>query len=239
MHRLFFHGREYQFMSIFQKIVTPQNFLFLLTCAKETIIIAFFSLIFGTILGVLSAAAKMSKSKMLRAISTVYVEVFRGTPMMLQITLFYLAGPVLTKALFGFSFTPSARIVGIIAMSINSGAYTTELFRGAIQSIDKGQWEASKALGLSYKQMMRFVILPQSFKRILPPWISEFITLLKDTSLLASIGAFELMKGANVLGGRYYNFLIPLFMAAGIYLIMTLTISFFANKLEKRLAESD
>lgn len=239
MHRLFFHGREYHFMSIFEKIFTWQNLMFLLDCTKTTIFIAFFSLIFGTILGVLSAAAKMSKSKILRAISTVYVEVFRGTPMMLQITLLYLAGPVLTKAWAGFSFTPNPAIVGIIAMSINSGAYTTELFRGAIQSIDKGQWEASKALGLSYKQMMRFVILPQSFKRILPPWISEFITLLKDTSLLTSIGAFELMKGANVLGGRYYNFLIPLFMAAGIYLVMTLTISFFANKLEKRLAESD
>jgi len=226
-------------MTIFEKIVTVPNWLFLINCAKMSIFVAVCSLLFGTILGLLSAAAKMSKSIILKAISTVYVEIVRGTPMMLQVTLFYIAGPIFTKAYFGYSFTPNPFLVGIIAISINSGAYSTELFRGAIQSIDRGQWEAARALGLSYKQMMRHVILPQSFKRILPPWINEFITLLKDSSLLSSIGAVELLKGANVIGGRFYNFLIPMFMATCIYLVMTLTISYFANKLERRLAESD
>ena len=226
-------------MTIFEKIVTLPNWIFLLECTKMSIFVAVCSLFFGTILGLLSAAAKMSKNAVFRVISTIYVEIIRGTPMMLQITLFYIAGPIFTKAVLGYSFTPNPFLVGIIAISINSGAYSTELFRGAIQSIDKGQWEAAKALGLSYRQMMQFVILPQSFKRILPPWINEFITLLKDSSLLSGIGAVELLKGANVLGGRFYNFIIPMFMATCIYLVMTLTISYFAGKLEKRLAESD
>lgn len=226
-------------MSIYEKIITPENLLFMLNAAKMSLVVAMCSLTFGTILGVLSAAAKMSRHKPLRWLANIYVELFRGSPMMLQILFFYLAGPMIVKAITGSVFTPNPFVVGIVAISINSGAYTTELFRSAIQSIDKGQWEASKALGLSYKQMMRFVILPQSFKRILPPWISEFITLLKDSSLLSSIGAIELLHSAQILGGRFYNYIIPLLMATAMYLVMTLTISYFANKLERKLAASD
>lgn len=226
-------------MSIYEKIITPENLLFMLNAAKMSLVVAMCSLTFGTILGVLSAAAKMSRHKPLRWLANIYVELFRGSPMMLQILFFYLAGPMIVKAITGSVFTPNPFVVGIVAISINSGAYTTELFRSAIQSIDKGQWEASKALGLSYKQMMRFVILPQSFKRILPPWISEFITLLKDSSLLSSIGAIELLHSAQILGGRFYNYIIPLLMATAVYLVMTLTISYFANKLERKLAASD
>ena len=226
-------------MSIYQKIITPDNILFMLNAAKMSLVVAICSLTFGTILGILSAAAKMSRHKPLRWLSTAYVELFRGSPMMLQILFFYLAGPMIAKSITGTVFTPNPFVVGIIAISINSGAYTTELFRSAIQSLDKGQWEAAKALGMSYKQMMRFIILPQSFKRILPPWISEFITLLKDSSLLSSIGAIELLHSAQVLGGRFYNYVIPLLMATVMYLVMTLTISYFANRLERKLAASD
>lgn len=226
-------------MNIYQKIFTWTNISYMLEGAGYSLIIAICALFFGSTLGMLSAMAKMSKHKVLRGIANVYVEVFRGSPMLLQILLFYLCGPIITKSLFNFVFTPNPFVVGAIAISINSGAYTTELFRSAIQSIDKGQWEAAKSIGLNYKQTMRFVILPQSFKRILPPFINEFIVLIKDSSLLSSIGAVELLRSAQVLGGRYYNYLIPMLLATAMYLVMTLSISCFAQRVERRLAESD
>ena len=129
--------------------------------------------------------------------------------------------------------------MGTIAIAINSGAYSTELFRSAIQSVDKGQWEAAKTIGLTHKQTLREIILPQAFKRILPPYINEFIVLIKDSSLLSTIGAAELLQRADVLGAKFYNYLLPLLFATVAYLVMTLTISYFARRLERRLAESD
>ena len=226
-------------MELFLKIATPQTLMYMLKGAGASLVVAGFALFFGSVLGLISAACKMSRFKVLRAIATVYVEVFRGTPMMLQIMILCLCGPIFTRALFGFVYTPNPFIVGTIAVSINSGAYTTELFRSAIQSIDKGQWEAAQTIGLDYFQTMRYVILPQSLKRILPPFVNEFIVLIKDSSLLSTIGAVELLQTATVIGGQYYNYLIPLSLATVMYLVMTLTISHFARKLERRLAESD
>ena len=226
-------------MELFLKIATPQTLMYMLKGAGASLVVAGFALFFGSVLGLISAACKMSRFKVLRAIATVYVEVFRGTPMMLQIMILYLCGPIFTRVLFGFVYTPNPFIVGTIAVSINSGAYTTELFRSAIQSIDKGQWEAAQTIGLDYFQTMRYVILPQSLKRILPPFVNEFIVLIKDSSLLSTIGAVELLQTATVIGGQYYNYLIPLSLATVMYLVMTLTISHFARKLERRLAESD
>ena len=207
--------------------------------ARYSLQIAICALAGGSVLGLLSAMAKMGKHKIPKLIANVYVEVIRGTPMMLQILLLYLGGPVVTKALFHYVYTPNPVLVGTIAVAINSGAYTTELFRSAIQSVDKGQWEAAKTIGLSHKQTMREIILPQAVKRILPPYINEFIVLIKDSSLLASIGAAELLQRADVLGAKFYNYLVPLLFATVSYLVMTLTISYFARKLERRLAESD
>ena len=226
-------------MDLFLKIATKGTIEYMLLGAGASLLVAVCALVFGSILGLISAAFKMSRFKVLRAIATAYVELFRGTPMMLQIMIFYLCGPIFTRVLFGFVYTPNPIVVGIVAVSINSGAYTTELFRSAIQSIDKGQWEASKTIGLNYMETMRYVILPQALKRILPPFVNEFIVLIKDSSLLSTIGAVELLHTATVIGGKYYNYLIPLTMAAVVYLVMTLTISYFARKLERRLAESD
>ncbi len=207
--------------------------------AGYSLLIAICALIGGSVLGLLAAMGKMSKRKIPRTIANVYVEVIRGTPMMLQILLLYLGGPVITKALFHFVYTPNPVLIGTIAVGINSGAYTTELFRSAIQSVDKGQWEAAQTIGLSRIQTLKEIILPQAFKRILPPYINEFIVLIKDSSLLASIGAVELLHSADVLGAKYYNYLLPLLFATVAYLIMTLNISHLARKLERRLAESD
>ncbi|MBC3517299.1 amino acid ABC transporter permease [Neobittarella massiliensis] len=226
-------------MEMIQKIVTAENLIFMLKAAGLSVVIATASLLFGTILGVLGAAAKISKSKLLRGIATVYVEVIRGTPMMLQILFFYLGVPAIMRAITGTPINPSVYLIGIVAISINSGAYSTELIRSAIQAVDRGQWEASKSLGLSYGKMMRYIILPQAFKRIVPPLVSEFITLIKDSSLLSTIGVVELLQSAKVLGARFYNYVIPLLLASVVYLAMTLTISHFSKRLERRLAESD
>lgn len=226
-------------MSVIEKIFTAENLLYMLKGAGFSMLIAVCALIGGSVLGLLAATLKMSKHKLPRIIANIYVEVIRGTPMMLQILMLYLCGPVVTKALFGYVYTPNPLVIGTIAVAINSGAYTSELFRSAIQAVDKGQWEAARTIGLSYRQTMQEVILPQAFKRILPPYINEFIVLIKDSSLLASIGTIELLHSAEVLGARYYNYLAPLLCATVMYLIMTLTISYFARKLERRLAESD
>lgn len=219
--------------------MTSDNLTFMLHGAAYSLIVAIGALVGGSVLGLIAAVMKMCRFKVLRILANIYVEVIRGTPMMLQILLLYLCGPVVTNLLFGYVYTPNPIGVGVIAVGINSGAYTTELFRSAIQSVDKGQWEAAKTIGLSYRQTMRHVILPQAFKRILPPYINEFIVLIKDSSLLASIGAVELLHSSEVLGAKYYNYLIPLLTATVMYLVMTLTISYFARRLERRLAASD
>lgn len=220
-------------------ILTQEDILFMLQAVRMSLGIAAFCLVAGTILGTLGAAGKLSKNKLLNAISTVYVEVFRGTPMMMQITFAFLALPGVIRVITGAPVRFDPVVTGAIAISLNSGAYSSELIRSGILGVDKGQWEAADALGLSYKQKMFKIILPQAFKRIVPPLVSEFITLIKDTSLLSSIGVVELMKSATTVGAHYYNYLVPLTVASGIYLVLTVTISFFARKLERRLAESD
>lgn len=226
-------------MNAIKRIVTPENLIYMLHGAKASLLVAICAVIGGSILGLLAAMAKMGKNKVAQKIAHVYVEVIRGTPMILQIMLFYLGGPIITKALFHYVYTPNPLVVGTVAVAINSGAYTSELFRSAIQSVDKGQWEAAKTIGLSHWQTLKEIILPQAFKRILPPYINEFIVLIKDSSLLSTIGGVELLQSANILGAAEYNYLVPLLCAAVMYLAMTLTISHFARKLERRLAESD
>ncbi len=221
-------------MSIFAKIITVENFIYLIDCAKNSLILAIISVILGLFIGTIVAACKISKIRILRYLANIYVEFIRGTPMLLQLLIFFFGLPQLIPNYASLSFSTQVFIAGVVGMSINSGAYSAELIRSGIQSIEAGQWEAGKSLGMSYFKIMRLIILPQAFKRIIPPMVSEFIVLIKDSSLVSSIGATELLKGSQIIGSRYYNYIIPLFMAACIYLIMTLTISYFAKKLEKR-----
>lgn len=223
----------------FKEVCTPENLIFLLQGALISFGIAAIALCIGICFGIMGAAAKISKNPILRFIGNIYVEIIRGTPMLLQITILYTALPLIYTVVTGNIFRPNLYIVGIVAMSINSGAYTTELIRSGIMGIDKGQWEASEAIGLSYRQTLKLVILPQAFKRIVPPLVSEFVTLIKDSSLISVIGAVELMKSAQILGGRYYDMMSPLLIVASFYLIMTLSISFVAKKIERKLASHD
>ncbi|SJZ41258.1 amino acid ABC transporter permease [Anaerorhabdus furcosa] len=220
-------------------MLTVENLTYLLNGAMMSLFIAICTFTFGTILGVIGAAMKISKSKLLQWIAKIYVDFIRGTPMLLQILFLYLGFPLIYKMVTGSFIRVNPYVIGIIAISINSGAYVTELIRGGIQSIDKGQWEACQTLGLPYGLTMRKIILPQAFKNVLPPLVSEFIMLIKDSCLISCIGAVELLQGAQILGARYYNYVVFLVAASIIYLIMTSVVSFFANKLEKRLAAND
>ncbi len=222
-----------------EQILTLDNIKFLLIGAGVSLLLAVGAMIMGLILGIIGATAKISKNKIANAISFVYVEVIRGTPMLLQILFLFLGFPNLYTLITGNYISPNPFIVGLIAMGINSGAYATELIRSGIQSVPKGQWEAGRSIGLNNSMTMRYIILPQAFKNILPPLVSEFIVLTKDSSLVSVIGAAELLRRARTLGATYYNYLIPLFCASLMYLVMTMTISYFARKLERRLKLSD
>ena len=221
------------------EFLTQENLMFMLNGAFMSLLLATCAVFFGTILGVIGASVKLSKHYVFKAIGNIYVEVIRGTPMLLQIMFFYIAIPVMYRSITGNRMNPDRYICGLIALSINSGAYSTELIRSGIQGVDKGQWEACQTLGMSYFQTMRYVILPQAFKKIIPPIVSEFITLIKDSSLISCIGATELLMSAQVIGARTFNSIPPLIGSGVMYLVMTLTISFVARKLERKLAESD
>lgn len=220
-------------------IFTSENLLFMLRGAKNSLLLALGAVVIGSLIGILFAAAKLSHSRVLHVIANIYVELFRGTPMLLQILFFYLGVPVIYQRITGTRMQADPYIVGLIALSCNSGAYQTELIRSGIQGVDRGQWEACETLGINYHTMMKEIILPQAFKRIIPPMVSEFITLIKDSSLISNIGALELLYSAQVLGKRYYDYLDPLIMAAIMYLVMTVFVSWLSKKVERRLAASD
>ena len=220
-------------------IFTSENLTFLVQGAGVSLLLALGSVAIGCVIGILLAAAKLSHSKVLHVIANAYVELFRGTPMLLQILFFYLGVPVLYQRITGTRMSADPYLVGLLSLSFNSGAYQTELIRSGIQGVDKGQWEACETLGISYGTMMKEIILPQAFRHIIPPLVSEFITLIKDSSLISNIGALELLYRAQVLGKKYYDYLDPLILAGVLYLIMTVITSYFSKKLERRLAVSE
>ncbi|MBQ2685170.1 MAG: amino acid ABC transporter permease [Erysipelotrichaceae bacterium] len=220
-------------------IITWDIFLYLVKGAGMSLLIAVISVTAGTILGTLGAIARLSHNKVANVIAAIYVEVLRGTPMLMQITFAFLALPAIIRMIIGHPIRFDPLVTGIVAIGLNSGAYTTELIRSGINGVDNGQFEAADTLGLSYKQKMKMVILPQAFKNILPPLVSEFITLIKDSSLLSTIGVVELMKSATTVGANYYAYLPPLTVASGIYLVLNLIISTVSRILERRLAVSD
>ncbi len=220
-------------------ILTLDNITYLAYGAAMSLAIALIAVIGGIVIGTFIAILKLSKSKLLKLIGNIYVEVVRGTPMLLQILFFYLGIPVLYQLLFSDNLRVNIYACGILAMALNSGAYCAELIRSGIEGIDKGQREAGLTLNLSEKTIMTKIILPQAIRRIIPPLVSEFITLIKDSSLLGTIGVMELLNRAKIIGTNYYNYLIPLLVASAFYLVMTLFISYLSRILERRLAVYD
>ncbi|MDG6244297.1 MAG: amino acid ABC transporter permease [Methanolobus sp.] len=204
-----------------------------------TIEITSFSLFFGMILGTISGLGKLSRKRILRYLSIVYIDFIRGTPLLVQILLFYYGLPGLYSNVTGNPLSIDPIIAGIIVCSINSGAYIAEIVRAGIQSIDRGQMEAARSLGMNESMAMREIILPQAFRRIIPPLGNEFIALLKDSSLLAVIGVHELLKTGQLYISRTFA-AFPVYIAVALmYLILTILISRLVAYSERRLGVSD
>ena len=202
----------------------------LIVGAGITIQITAISVGLGLIIGMFVGIARICNVKVLRALATVYIDFLRGTPLLVQIFLIYFALPMVV----GQRVDPF--IAAITACGINSGAYIAEIFRAGIQAIDEGQMEAGRSLGMSWVQTMRYIIVPQAFKNVIPPLGNEFIALLKDSSLVSVIGFEELTRRGQLIIARTYGSLEIWITVALIYLVMTLTISRLVSYMEKRLA---
>ena len=209
------------------------SFPLLLIGAGVTIQITVLSTAIGFVIGLIVGVARISNLRVLRMLAEVYVEFFRGTPLLVQIFLFYFALPVIT----GQRIDPF--IAAISACGINSGAYVAEIFRAGIQSVDDGQMEAGRSLGMTWLQTMRYIIVPQAFKRVIPPLGNEFIAMLKDSSLVSVIGFEELTRRGQLIIAKTYGSFEIWMSVAVIYLVMTLTISRFVAYLERRCRVHD
>lgn len=197
--------------------------------AVLTLEITLVSLFFGMILGLIAALGKMSNIKIIKFISVAYIDFFRGTPLFVQILLLYFGIIPLV-----FDATPVQ--AAIIACALNSGAYVAEIVRAGIQAVDKGQMEAARSLGMAHGQSMRFIILPQAFKIVIPPLINEFVMLLKDTSLVSAISAHELTHTGKMLYASTYQAVWVWGAVCVFYFIMTKAISMLGDWTERRLA---
>lgn len=193
-----------------------------------TISLALLAEVFGIVLGLVLALLKIARSRILSFPAQAYIDVFRGTPLLVQLIIIYFTTP-----LIGIRFE-SLFFAGLVTLTLNSAAYVAEIFRSGIQSIDKGQMESGRASGLSYGQTMRYIIVPQAFRRTIPPLTNEFVTLIKDTSIISVIGLAELLRAARVLQSATFNGT-PLIAAALIYLALCLPLIYLANGLERRL----
>ena len=209
------------------------SFPLLLTGAVVTVKITALSVALGVIIGLFVGVARICHVAPLRVLAAIYVDFLRGTPLLVQIFLIYFALPVIT----GQRVDPF--FAAIASCGINSGAYVAEIFRAGIQSIDAGQMEAGRSLGMSWMQTMRYIIVPQAFKRVIPPLGNEFIALLKDSSLVSVIGFEELTRRGQLIIARTYGSLEIWLSVAVIYLAMTLTISRFVAYLERRYKTDD
>ncbi|KAF1296821.1 glutamine ABC transporter permease [Enterococcus sp. JM4C] len=219
----------------------PDYLPYFLSGTVVTLIISVVTIVLGTIIGVCMALMKLSKVAPLRWFSNIYIEVFRGTPMLIQILIGFgllqglVSAPSVTIGVLAIDF--GRLIPGMLVLSLNSGAYVAEIVRAGIIAVDYGQSEAAGSLGLRPMQAMRYVILPQALRNILPPMGNEFIILIKDSSLLSTIGIYELLSSAQMVVSNSFIPLEPLYIAAGIYFILTFLLSRVLNLWEKKLGK--
>lgn len=216
----------------YDSVIYDDRYKYIFEWLFNTLLIAFFAVIIGIVIGILIALVRHNyevnkKFRVLNKIVTWYVNIIRGTPVLLQLMIIYY---VIFK-----SVDISIIIVGVIAFGLNSGAYVSEIIRSGINSIDKGQMEAGLSLGLSYNKTMFYIIMPQAIKNIMPALGNEFITLIKETSTGAYIGIMELTKASDIIASRTYDYFFPLLIIAIIYLLLTLGLTKLVNVLERRL----
>ncbi len=191
------------------------------------------STFFGFILGTLLSLIKISKYKILKGLAIAYTSIFRGTPLILQLSIIYFATPQL------FAYKITALEAGVIAFSLNSAAYISETIRAGIMAVDRGQQEAAISLGVPYKLMMKDIILPQALKNILPALVNESIALLKESALVSTIGAADLLRRGMIVTADKFLYFEPLIIVGFIYYVMVMTLTYLARRLERRMRRSD
>ena len=229
------------FVKFYQAFIESDRWLQYLNGVKTTLTVTALALCMGVLIGVLVAIVRTAHDQqrvgirnpilgVANAICKVYVTVIRGTPMMVQL---------LIMCFVIFSKSREFTMIGTLTLGINSGAYVAEIIRGGLMALDPGQAEAGRSLGLNYVDTMRFIVIPQAFKAILPALGNEFIILLKDTSLITVIGGKELVYAAQGIYGRTYEQMYPLIGVACIYLVLVMIFSGLLNLLERRLRQSD
>lgn len=216
--------------------IDDNRYQYILQGFVNTLIITFLAALLGIALGFLVAIIrsghdKTGHMKIPNFICQVYLTVVRGTPTMIQLLIIY-------YVIFA-SVNVSKIFAAVVAFGLNSGAYVAEIVRSGIMSVDEGQSEAGRSLGLNYRQTMQFIIMPQAFKNVLPALCNEFIVLLKETSVAGYIAIQDLTKGADIIRSRTYSAFMPLIAAAIIYLVMVMIFTYFVQKLERRLRSSD
>ena len=204
--------------------------------AGVTILISFMALLFGFIVGLVACVCKISNKSVLKWIANVYIEVIRDTPLLVQVMIMAYGFPMILgvkyPTMFGYDDTFTA---AVMAMILNSGAYIAEILRSGISSVDKGQMEASRSLGLTYLQSMRYIIVPQAIKNILPALANEFISLVKESAIVAFVGVTDIMFVAISVKNSTYNGFGPYLFAALIYFVITFTLSKLVGLLEKKM----
>ena len=219
------------FQSIYDTMIAGQRYVLIFQGLGVTLLIAICAIIIGTILGCILALMKISDNRLLKGFATLYTTVLRGLPLATQLMIFYFV-------VFAPLHLPKL-VVAILAYGLNSGAYCTEIFRAGIQGVDIGQTEAGRSLGLSKRQTLFKIILPQAVKAVLPTYTSEFIVLIKETSVASFIAVMDMTKAGDMIRNSTYNAWIPLMTCAIIYLILTLGLTKVFDIFEKRMARSD
>jgi ABC-type amino acid transport system permease subunit len=237
-----FEGLKSQFILNF---VDDNRWQYLVNGLRATITITFGALVIGVLIGLIVATIRSTHDKtietmhrglgrtilkILNAICKVYVTVIRGIPVVVQLLIAYF---------IIFVTVTNGIVVGILTFGINSGAYVAEIFRGGIMAVDIGQTEAGRSLGFNYVQTMRYIVVPQAFKHILPSLLNELIALFKETAVVGYVAVMDLTKGADIIRGRTFSPFMPLLAAALIYLIFVMFFSWIVGKLERRLRTSE
>jgi len=214
--------------------------------AKNTVILALFAVIIGVVIGMFLAICRIGKNRALRLGATAYIEFIRGTPLLVQLFIIYYGLQAIgirfpdipfMSGLLGINFADF--MAGVITMGINSGAYVGEIFRAGIQSVDNGQTEAARSLGLSYNKTLRYVVIPQAIRNVMPALGNEFVVVIKESSIVSIIGIADLMYKANTVRGNTFQPFEPLLVAAAVYFALTFPLSKFLARVERRMRSHD
>jgi His/Glu/Gln/Arg/opine family amino acid ABC transporter permease subunit len=217
----------------FQFDVVWRNLGFLLSGVELTLLVTVGALTTGSVLGLVVALGRMSRRPLLRMPAIAYIEVFRNTPALIQLMWMYYCLPILT------GLEMSAVTSATVALAVNGAAYIAEIIRGGIQGVDRGQVEAARTLGMSYAQTMRKVVLPQAFRRMIPPYVNESVSILKFSSLVSVLGVADLTYQAQVLSTTSFRPIEIFTFIALVYLVLCSALAYMARRLELRMAVSD